>query len=274
MSSEQFLRISRLIGESTVNQLHDKKVAIIGMGAVGGMCLETLARSGVSNFRLIDFDTVSVTNINRQILATWETVDKIKVDVAKERVLAINPKCKIEAINAFFSEETASSLIDNSFDLVIDAIDSLNPKCALLSHCYLNNIKVISSMGAALKREPSLIQTSDLFDTYGCPLAKLVRKRLRKRGVESGINVVFSTEVPRYEYKDPEDEEHSDFNEEIIERGRRRNVLGSLPTLTGIFALHLAHLALKELIGNDEFTGESAFNSKDKFQKMNKLNKN
>ena len=274
MSSEQFLRISRLIGENKVNELHNKRVAIVGMGAVGSLCLESLARSGVGFFRLIDFDVVGVTNINRQILATWETLDRVKVEVAKERVLAINPKCKVEAIQSFFSEETASSLIDDSFDLVIDAIDSLNPKCALLSYCYLNNIKVISSMGAALRRDPSLVQTGDLFETYGCPLAKLVRKRLRRRGVESGIKVVFSPEIPRYEYKSPEEEEHADFNEQILDRGRKRNVLGSLPTLTGIFALNLAHLALQELLGKQEFIGEPAFDSKEKFMSYKQLNKN
>ncbi len=273
MSSEQFLRISRLIGESNVNELHNKKVAIVGMGAVGSMCLESLARSGVGSFTLIDFDVVGVTNINRQILATWDTLGKVKVDVAKERVLSINPNCEVNAIHSFFSEETAPSLIDNSFDLVIDAIDSLNPKCALLSYCYLNNIKIISSMGAALRREPSLVQSADLFDTYGCPLAKLVRKRLRRRGVDRGIKVVYSPEIPRYEYKAPEDEEYSDFNEEIIERGRKRNVLGSLPTLTGIFALNLGHLALKELVGDSEFSGEPAFDSKEKFLNYKNLNK-
>lgn len=273
MSSDQFLRISRLIGDSNINGLHNKKVIIVGMGAVGSLCLEALARSGVAHFRIIDFDVIGVTNINRQIIATWETLDRVKVEVAKERVLSINPNCEVEAIKSFFSEETASELIDDSFDLVIDAIDSLNPKCSLLSYCYLNNIKVISSMGAALRREPSLVQSGDLFDTYGCPLAKLVRKRLRHRGIGRGINVIFSPELPRYEYKDPQDEEHLDFNEQILERGRVRNVLGSLPTLTGIFALNLAHLALKELIGEAEFSGECAFNSKEKFLKNKKLNK-
>ncbi len=274
MNSDQFLRISRLIGNNNVNLLHDKKVIIVGMGAVGSMCLESLARCGVGSFKLIDFDEIGVTNINRQIIATWDTLNKVKVDVAKERVLSINPDCKVEAVKSFFSEETAESLIDKDADLVIDAIDSLNPKCSLITYCYLNKINIISSMGAALRREPSLVQCGDLFDTYGCPLAKLVRKRVRHRGVDRGIKVVFSPELPRYEYKKPEEEEHVDFNEQILERGRVRNVLGSLPTLTGIFALNLAHLALKELLGEKEFTGEPAFNSKEKFLQHKKSKKN
>lgn len=273
MNSEQFLRISRLIGDDTVNNLHNKKVTIVGMGAVGSLCLEALARSGVSNFTLIDFDKIGVTNINRQIIATWDTLEKDKVDVAKERVLSINREAKVIAKKSFFSEETAENLIEKDCDLVIDAIDSLNPKCSLLAYCYQNNIPIISSMGAALRREPSLIQTADLYDTYGCPLAKLVRKRLRRRGVERGIEVVYSPEIIRYEYKDPMEEEHLDFNEQILERGRVRNVLGSLPTITGIFALNLAHLALKKLIGDKQFSGEPAFDSKEKF-KQYKLKKN
>lgn len=270
MNSDQFLRISRLIGEECVNSLHEKKVIIVGMGAVGSMCLEALARCGVGNFILIDFDEIGITNINRQIIATWDTLNKIKVEVAKERVLSINPACKVKALKSFFSEDTANQLIENDCDLVIDAIDSLNPKCSLLTYCYKNNIPIISSMGAALRREPSLVQSADLFDTYGCPLAKLVRKRLRHRDVRRGIDVIFSPELPRYEYKKPEEEQHVDFNEQILERGRVRNVLGSLPTLTGIFALNLAHLALKKLIGEDEFVGEPAFDSKEKFKQYKK----
>ncbi len=272
MNSDQFLRISRFIGENTLEELHKKYVIIVGMGAVGSLCLESLARSGVGHFRIIDFDEIGVTNINRQIIATWDTLEKVKVEVAKERVLSINKECRVEAIKSFFNEDNAKTLIDNNCDLVIDAIDSLNPKCSLLSYCYLNNIPIISSMGAALRREPTLIQSADLYDTYGCPLAKLVRKRLRRRGVERGIEVIYSPEIIRYEYKKPEEEDHLDFNEQILERGRKRNVLGSLPTITGIFALNLAHLALKKLTYEKEFSGEAAFNSKEKF-KQKKLDK-
>ncbi len=267
MSSDQFLRTSRLIGESNVEALHKKRVLIVGLGAVGSMCLESLARSGVGFFKIVDFDVIGVTNINRQIIATWDTLEKDKVEVAKQRILSINPKCKVETVKDFFSEENADSLIDDSFDLVIDAIDSLNPKCALLAYCYNHNIKIISSMGAALKREPTLVQSADLFDTFGCALAKLVRKRLRNRGVGRGIKVVFSSEQTRFEHKDPQNEENKDANEQILDKGRTRGVLGSLVTLTGIFALNLAHLALKELLDNDEFEGIAAVNPKERYLK-------
>lgn len=267
MSSEQFLRISRLIGDQKIEQLNKKRVAIIGLGAVGGMCLESLTRSGVGSFTLVDFDTISITNINRQILATWDTVGERKVTEAKKRVQSINPNCKVNAIPYFFDETTVDTIFSEKFDLVIDCIDSLNPKCCLLEYCWKNNIKVISCMGAALKRNPLLVRNSDLFDTYGCHLAKLLRKRLRNRGVDRGISVIFSPEVIRYEFKEPESEDLPEFNEQILSKGRERNVLGSLPTITGIFGLHLAHLALSSLVGEDEFNGQEAINANNKFKK-------
>lgn len=262
MKSEQFFRISRLIGNENLEELHKKNILIVGMGAVGGQCLEALARSGVGNFTLVDFDTISVTNINRQILATWDTVGKSKVEEAKNRVLAINPDCNVRALPYFCNEESIEKIFDVKYDLVIDAIDSLNPKCFLLQYCFENKYTVISSMGAALKRNPFLVRSADLFETYGCPLARLVRKRLKSRGISKGIDVIFSPEIIRYEYKDPKDEENYEFNEQILEKGRMRNVLGSLPTVTGIFGLNLAHLALSKLVDQSIFTGEEAFDAK------------
>ena len=261
MISEQFLRISRLLGNEAVEQLHTKKVVIVGLGAVGGMATEALVRSGVGHVRIVDFDTVGITNLNRQILATHETLGMLKTDVAQRRIKAINPYCTVEALPLFVQEETLDAILKGPIDLVIDAIDSLNPKCNLLQRSYENQINVISSMGAALRRNPSLIRQADLMDTYGCPLARQVRTNLRKRGIGRGIDVVFSPELVRFTYKNPEEEEHADFNEQIIERGRRRNVLGSLPTLTAIFGQHLAHLALQKLLGQEDLlSGEEAFN--------------
>ncbi|MFA6689450.1 MAG: tRNA threonylcarbamoyladenosine dehydratase [Sphaerochaetaceae bacterium] len=260
MQSERFLRISRLLGEDVVEILHGKFVVIVGLGAVGGYALEALTRSGIGRLRLVDFDTVSVTNLNRQILALESTIGRKKVDVAKERVLDINPEAQVQALEAFAHEQTLSEILAGEPDLVIDAIDSLNPKCALLQGTYERGIPLISSMGAALRRDPSLVRTADLMDTWGCPLARQVRTNLRKRGVGRGIQVVFSPELVRFAYRPPEEEEHADFNEQIIDRGRRRNVLGSLPTVTGIFGLTLAHLALDNLVGGDALHGEAAWN--------------
>ncbi len=263
MQSERFLRISRLLGDDIVESLHRKSVVIVGMGAVGGYALEALVRSGIGRLRLVDFDTVSITNLNRQLLALESTIGRSKVEVARERALDINPDIEVETMNLFAHEQTLPQILDGAPDLVIDAIDSLNPKCALLQGTYNRGIPIISSMGAALRREPALVRTGDLMDTWGCPLAKQVRTNLRKRGVGRGIEVVFSPELVRYTYRDPEQEEHADFNEQIIDRGRRRNVLGSLPTITGIFGLTLAHLALDRLIGGDNLHGEAAWNPPD-----------
>lgn len=262
MRSEQFLRISRLLGEEAVEALHTKRVLLVGLGAVGGMCLESLVRSGIGMLRIVDFDTVGITNLNRQVLATYDTLGRLKTEVAEERIHAINPDCKVEALPIFLQQETVEQVFEGHFDLVVDAIDSLNPKCMLLEQSYKRKIPVISSMGAALRRDPFLVRKADLMDTYGCPLARQVRSNLRKRGVGRGIDVIFSPELVRFTYKKPEEEEHADFNEQVSEQGRRRNVLGSLPTLTSIFGQNLAHLALTKLLDEESLSGEEAWNPK------------
>lgn len=259
MELEKYLRISRFLGEDTINKLKEKKIVIVGLGAVGGFATESLARSAIGHFRLVDFDTVSITNINRQIFALDSTIGKLKTEVAKQRLYDIDPTIEVETLPIFAHEDTLDQILDGKPDLVIDAIDSLNPKCALLLGTQKRGIPVISSMGAALRKDPTLIQEADLFDTWGCPLAKQVRTNLRKRGAHRGIKTIFSPEKVVYEYKKPEEEKHADFNEQIIDRGRRRNVLGSLPTVTGIFGLRLAHLALNILLENT-LTGDQEWN--------------
>ncbi|HKL58697.1 MAG TPA: tRNA threonylcarbamoyladenosine dehydratase [Sphaerochaeta sp.] len=255
MQKEQFLRITRLLGEEAVEVLHTKKVAVVGLGAVGGMCLEALVRSGIGSVRLVDFDQISITNLNRQILATHQNIGRPKIEVARERIKAINPYCTVEELSLFVHNETVEQVFSADVDLVIDAIDALNPKCALLETAYRKQVPIVSSMGAALRRNPSLVRTGDLMDSFGCPLAKQVRSNLRKRGIGRGIEVVFSPEQVLYTYKNPEDEEYAAYNEQISDLGRRRNVLGSLPTITAIFGQHLAHLALENLMGEEAILG-------------------
>ncbi|HPX28495.1 MAG TPA: tRNA threonylcarbamoyladenosine dehydratase [Sphaerochaeta sp.] len=263
MKNEQFLRISRLLGESAISSLHTKTVTVVGLGAVGGMALESLVRSGVGKVRIVDFDTIGITNLNRQILATYDTLGSEKTHAAKERVKVINPSCDVEVLPLFVNNESVHRIFEGKeTDLVIDAIDSLSPKVALLAYAYNANVPVISSMGAALRRDPFLVRKADLMDTWGCPLAKQVRYRLKRKGVGRGIDVIFSAEEIRFTYKDPSEEEHADFNERISSTGRRRNVLGSLPTVTAIFGQHLAHLALTKLLGEAELTGVEVFNAR------------
>lgn len=243
---ERFSRIQRLLGQERFKRLQSRTVTVVGLGAVGGYVVEGLARAGISNLRLIDFDTIQPTNINRQILALESTLGMLKAVAAKERVLAINPSCNVEALPIFTAEETLDTILEPAPDLLIDAIDSLNPKVQLLVGAYERKIPTLSSMGAALRTDPTKVRIADIFSTTNCPLAKHVRKRLRRRGVDRGISCVYSFEKVDFDYTQPNEDvqvgetPHSD-------RGRERNVLGSLPTVTGIFGLTLANEAIMQL---------------------------
>ncbi len=237
MDKRKLLRISRFIGEEAVSSLEDKFVVIVGVGAVGSFCLEALARSGIGSFRLVDFDRVEYSNINRQLVALESTIGKLKVEVAKARIHDIEPQTNVEIFPLFLDENNIEQVVKpnnqgKNPDLIVDAIDSVSSKCLLLNYAYTHNIPIVSSMGAALRKDPSLVQTGDLMKTHGCPLAKQVRTRLRKEGVGKGIQVVFSPEEVDFQYG-------QDGNQKI---------LGSLPTLTGIFGLTLAQLALNKLL--------------------------
>lgn len=250
---ERFLRLERLIGSEKLKKIENSHVIIVGLGSVGSFALETLARSGVRKFTLVDFDTVGLTNINRQILATESTLGKFKSDIAKDRVLDINPNCEVRALNMFAATETMEEIFKYGCTLLIDAIDSLNPKVSLLEYASKHNIKTISSMGAALRTDLTKIKWEKLYKTYGCPLAREVRSNLRKRdGLDNNIVAVFSNEKIVYEYKEPEDEDNVDLNEETLERGRKRRVLGSMPSVTGSFGLTIGHLAVQYLSGKQD----------------------
>lgn len=242
MDKRKLLRISRFIGEDAVNSLEDKFVVIVGVGAVGSYCLEALARSGIGYFRLVDFDKVEYSNINRQLVALESTIGQLKVEVAKARVHDIEPQTNVEVLPIFLSENNIAQIIEPNAqgkkpDLIVDAIDSVASKCLLLKYAYTHNIPIVSSMGAALRKDPSLVQTGDLMKTHGCPLAKQVRTRLRKEGVGKGIQVVFSPEEVDFEYE-----------QATPDNPKPQKILGSLPTLTGIFGLNIAHLALNALL--------------------------
>lgn len=236
MDKRKLLRISRFLGEEAVDSLWDKFVVVVGVGAVGSYCVEALARSGVGRLRLVDFDTVEYSNINRQLVALESTIGRQKVDVACDRIHDIEPETSVETLPIFVDEETIEQVFSpfdgKDPDLIVDAIDSVPSKCLLLEQAYKRGLPIVSSMGAALRKDPSLVRTGDLMDTWGCPLAKQVRTALRKQGVVKGIDVVFSPEVVEFTYG----------------QDGRKKVLGSLPTLTGIFGLNLAHLALNRLL--------------------------
>jgi tRNA A37 threonylcarbamoyladenosine dehydratase len=243
---DRFIRTQRLLGEKRFQLLQSKMVTVVGLGAVGGYVVEGLVRAGVNHLRIVDFDTIQPSNLNRQILALETTLGRPKAEVARERVLSINSECRIEALQLFAGSDTLDQLLEPQPDLLIDAIDSLNPKTQLLHEAYLRKIPTISSMGAALRTDPTLIRSGDLFSSSNCPLAKHLRKRLRRRGVGEGISCVYSVEKIDFDYQLPE-EDVKVGDTPYAERGRQRNILGSLPTITGIFGLTIANQAIMRL---------------------------
>lgn len=240
---KQFQRIARFIGENNVNKLSEKKVFVAGAGAVGGYAIEMLVRCGIGEITIADFDTVSESNINRQIIALHSTVGCLKTEVMQKRILDINPNCNVHSITERLTEENVSSLIQGT-DIVLDCIDSVKDKIALLTKAYAENIPTISSMGAALRKDSSLIRSGDIMDTWGCPLAKQVRSGLRKNGIGKGIECIFSPEKVNFKYIQPDE----DPDAENDESGRKRLVLGSLPYITAIFGAKMAELALRKLL--------------------------
>lgn len=192
---EQFARTSLLIGEDNLNKLINSKVIVFGVGGVGSYVVESLVRSGIGNISIVDFDVVDITNINRQIIALHSTIGKKKVEVMKERILDINPNINVTIYDTFVSCETIDNFNMADYDYVIDCIDNVTGKLHIIENCIKNNIKVISSLGTANKLDPSKLILTDISKTNTCPLAKVMRLELRKRGINH-LNVLFSNELP------------------------------------------------------------------------------
>lgn len=195
MASEQFSRTELLIGKDALEKLHDSRVIIFGVGGVGGFVCESLARAGVGTIDIVDNDTVALSNINRQIIALHSTVGFPKVDVMKKRIDDINPDCSVNTHQIFFLPENASQFNFSSYDYVIDAVDTVAAKIAIIELAKKSGVKVISCMGAGNKLDPSQFRIADIAKTSVCPLARVVRRELKKRGI-SGVKVLFSTEQP------------------------------------------------------------------------------
>ena len=189
----QFSRTELLLGEAAMERLKNARVAVFGIGGVGGYVVEALARSGVGTLDLIDSDTVSLTNLNRQIIATHDTVGMLKVEAAKARISAINPAAVVHAHPIFYTPETAETLDFSPYDYIVDAIDTVTGKLCIIERALAAGVPVISSMGTGNKLDASALQVTDISKTTGCPLARIMRKELRKRGIHH-LKVVYSTE--------------------------------------------------------------------------------
>ena len=193
---ERVMRTGLLLGEEALDRLAGSRVAVLGIGGVGGYVTEALARSGVGTLDLIDSDKVCESNLNRQIIATYDTIGRYKVDVMKERILSINPEARVNVHCCFYLPEQAGEFPFGAYDYVVDAIDTITAKIDLICQCQKAGTPIISSMGAGNKLDPSAFQVADIFETSVCPLARVMRRELKARGIKA-CKVVYSKEPPR-----------------------------------------------------------------------------
>ena len=240
---DQFTRTELIIGKENSEKLHRAKVAIFGLGGVGSYVAEGLARSGIGNFALIDNDIVSITNINRQIIATHDTIGMAKVEVEKNRILSINPDCKIETYQEFFTPET-TGIIDDSIDYIVDCVDTVTAKIELIVRANNLNIPIISCMGTGNKLDPTKFEIADIYKTSVCPLAKVLRKELRERNIEH-LKVLYSTEEP---IKPDEKLEAECLKEET----GKHQVPGSISFVPSVAGLIIAGEVTKDLIKGEK----------------------
>ncbi len=234
---EDWLSRTRLLmGDTAMERLSQAHVMVVGVGGVGAYAAEMMVRAGVGKLTIIDADTVSASNINRQLVALHSTVGMPKVEVLGRRFMDINPDLQLTALHQFVETDAIAQLFENqSIDFVIDAIDTLAPKIALITHCLRNKIKIISSMGAGGRKDPSAIKIADIADTYHCALAKAVRLQLRKAGISKGLKVVFSTE-------------QADRNAVItVEERNKKSTVGTVSYLPTLFGCYLAAHVIAKL---------------------------
>ena len=248
----QFSRTQLLLGQPAMEKLKNSKVAVFGIGGVGGYVCEALVRSGVGSFELIDDDKVCLTNLNRQIIATRKTVGKYKADGMKERMLEINPDVNVEVRKCFFLPENAHEFNFNEYDYVVDAVDTVSAKIEIILRCKKDNIPIISSMGAGNKLDASAFKVSDIYKTKMCPLAKVMRRELKRRGVDK-LKVVYSEEKPT---RPIEDMSISCRTHCICPPGakhkctERRDIPGSVAFVPSVVGLIIAGEVIKDLTNN------------------------
>lgn len=246
----QFSRTELLLGKESMDQLAEARVAVFGIGGVGGFAVEALVRSGVGSIDLIDDDKVCLTNLNRQIIGTHKTVGKYKVDVMKERILEINPNCKVEVYKCFYLPETKDVFDFRQYSYVLDAVDTVTAKIQLVMEAREAGTPIISSMGAGNKMNPTEFQVADIYKTSVCPLAKVMRRELKKRGVEH-LKVVYSKEQP---IRPKEDMSISCRTNCICPPGAerkcttRRDIPGSNAFVPSVVGLIMASEVIKDLV--------------------------
>lgn len=232
--SHYFSRTQLLLGEAAMERLYKARVAVFGVGGVGGHAAEALARSGVGTIDLIDKDVVAMTNINRQLVATTKTIGQYKTDVMKERILSINPDAVINCHTVFYLPETADQFDFQQYDYIIDAVDTVTAKIELVMQAEKAGCPIISSMGAGNKLHPELFEIADIYKTSVCPLAKVMRKELRARGIKN-LKVVYSKEIPIVPLESDED-------------SGKRQTPGSTSFVPSVAGLIMAGAVIRDLV--------------------------
>ena len=228
-----FSRTAVLLGEDGIEKLKKARVAVFGVGGVGGYVVEALARSGIGALDLIDKDTVSISNLNRQIIALHSTVGRYKTEVAEERVKDINPDCVVRSHNIFYLPETADSFDFSQYDYIVDAIDTVSGKIALVERAKRANVPVISSMGAGNKLDATAFEVTDISKTSVCPLARVMRRELKKRGIEH-VKVVYSKEEP--------------FPSALADEESGKAIPGSIAFVPSVVGLIIAGDVIKDIV--------------------------
>jgi tRNA A37 threonylcarbamoyladenosine dehydratase len=233
---EKFSRTEMLIGNEGMEKLNDAKVAIFGLGGVGSYVCEGLARCGVGNFVLVDFDKVDESNINRQLIATVDTLGKHKVDLMKERILKINPDANVETYKEFYMADSKIDIITEDLSYAVDCVDTIMAKIAIICQCNEISVPVISSMGTGNKLDPTMFEVADIYETSVCPLARIMKKDLRKRNIEK-LKVVYS-------------KEHAiNTNDHPINQDRKFKVKGSVSFVPSVAGLIIAGEVIKDISG-------------------------
>ena len=243
--SDQFIRTRLLVGDEPLDRLKKAKIAVFGVGGVGGYAVEALVRSGIGTLHLYDDDTVSESNLNRQIAALHSTLGQPKAEVMARRVRDINPNCQVEAIRMFYLPQNADEVDLTQYDYVVDCIDTVTAKLELVTRCNALQIKIISAMGTGNKFDPSALVVTDISKTQGCPLARTMRKELRKRGINH-LKVVCSTELPASPLR-PADFEPPETADTRPGSTARRDTPGSTPFVPAAAGLLLASTVAREL---------------------------
>lgn len=238
MNNNWLERTALLLGDEKLQQLRNANVLIVGLGGVGAYAAEMIARAGVGRMTIADADTVSVTNINRQLIALHSTIGREKSDLMAERLRDINPDIELNVVNRFIKDDETDALLDSDkFDFIVDAIDTLSPKLALIKGALDRNIPLVSSMGAGAKTDPTKMEITDIAKTHHCPLAHMLRKRLHKIGIRSGFTAVFSPEPVR------------EGAMILCEEQNKKSNTGTISYIPALFGIGCASVVIRGLIG-------------------------